>query len=74
MELVKVQLNEAMAGVNESYSVGEIVEFPKDKSERLVAQGTANYFVDSDEVLELKEIVENQNKEIAKLKKAAKKK
>ncbi len=72
MELVKVKLNEAMAGVNESYSGGEIVEFPKDKAERLIKQGTANYFVDSDEVLELKQQIINlkkENKRLAKNKK-----
>jgi|GEM_PF-6488903 len=74
MELVKVKLNEAMAGVNESYGAGEIISFPKDKAARLVAQGTANYFVDSDEVLELNEVIKNLKKENERLNKASKKK
>ena len=71
MGLVKVQLNEAIAGVNESYNDGEIVSFEKDLAARLVAQGTANYFVDDDEVLELKEEIESLKDQ---LKKASKKK
>ena len=74
MELVKVKLNEAMAGVNESYSVGEIVSFPKEKAARFVEQGTASYFVDSDEVLELKEELANVKEQLKKAQKASKKK
>jgi len=67
MELVKVQLNEAMAGVMESYPVGAIVEFESEKAARLVNQGTANYFTDSEEVRELKEEVANLKAENKKL-------
>lgn len=70
----KVKLNEAMAGVNESYSVGDIIEVPKDLAERLVSQGTANYHLDTDEVLDLKEVISNLEKEVAKQKKANKNK
>jgi|TARA_Y100000310_G_scaffold169451_1_gene169500 hypothetical protein len=72
MELVKVQLNEAMAGVTESYSVGEVIEFPRDKANRLIAQGTANLFVESGEVVELKAEVARlkaENKRLSKKKK-----
>ena len=74
MKLVKVQLNEAIAGVNESYSDGEIVSFPTELAARLVNQGTANYFKDTDEVLELKETIDNKDAEIARLKKELAKK
>lgn len=73
MKLVKVQLNEAIAGVTESYCDGEIISVSSEYAERLVEQGTANYFVESEEVKELKEEIENLKNELKKAQKGKKK-